>query len=180
MKDWFSLPNLAKMALVVALSMNMFVVWHSFQSNQRFRPLLDQVPQAVSNPKVKLTDTVDVTAVKCNRSRSPVVDLGNSSFQSVDRPEAIFVRSAGSISVKQPGCVTQHFQNPIPLTVQDYVKSQGHPMKFKITGIEIPLRTKCDAGIGPSSSKDDLIAHCHGGSEGDPIAWYTDEFVIAP
>lgn len=101
-------------------------------------------------------DHVTVEGIKCYRE--PVEVRGTRNWQSVD-PVGVLTTARGGTAQRVEGCITQTFENPIPVEVFEAEAIRG-PLQWVITGTETP--TDASGRIGVAR------------------AWRTDPFMLPP
>ncbi len=109
-------------------------------------------------PAIAVDGILSVRATKC--ANEVVTVRGASYWQSVDVPGS-YVPAGSGVGLRNQGCVTKTYENPIPPEVVAAVNRVGGPHRWVVAGIETPLRSD-------------------GRSEGVPRAWVTEEFEIVP
>lgn len=144
------------------------VVFAEVRDRPVWSPLGDYPTQTVTSridgiegPAVRLNSLVEVTAEKCNLSGEPVEVVGRLAWQAMDPPGAVIETGAGT-GVREPGCVTQRFSNPIPAEVRSVISAQHaagiDEPRWRIRGDETPIRDN--------------------GSDGRPGRWVTENFTV--
>ena len=152
-------------ALVVVAASLLYI---ELRTPERWDPLgdyptqqvLSRVP-GVEGPATTAHGTVDVTATKCSNADEPIEIDTELAWRSVDPGGAAWSRGH-SQAVRDPGCTSLRFDNPIPPQVRALVAAQhdaGYPAPvWQIVGVETPVR--------------------HNGTEGVETRWRTENFTI--
>jgi hypothetical protein len=157
---------LAACLLVLAAA----VVYAEVRDHPVWSPLGNYPTQTVTSrlpgiegPAVHIGELVRVVAEKCNTTDAAVDVVGHMFWQAMDPPGSVIETGAGA-GVREVGCVTQEFANPIPAAVQSVISAQhaagiAQP-RWRIRGDETPVR-------------DD-------GDDGRPARWVTENFTVVP
>lgn len=140
--------TLAKIILVVAVTLNGFAVWHSFQSGKQWNPLgAYSSPQKVMNKnhEVPINGKLHVTFTKCAKD-STVTVVVSASFIEVGNSDHTIVNIASSIpSIRYQSCGSGpkkgSFDSKIPLPKELKEKALAGFRTWKLTGTETPVET---------------------------------------
>jgi hypothetical protein len=149
-------------ATVALLSLAAVVMWAELRVPDRWDPLGDYPVQVVTDGdhSIRVDGLVEVEAVKCAREQVQV--RGVLSWQAMDPPGSVIEVGSGT-SVREDGCETFRFANPIPTEVRDVIRQQhaagiAAPV-WRITGTETPFGDT---------------------REGVPRTWVTENFEVTP
>lgn len=136
--------------LLIAFQFVIFKVYviDPYQVTPPYNPLQDSSVQTVTNrvpdynePAVHLGDRVDVYGTKCNNSDDQVAVSGEKSWQTVE-PHGTTVGYTHGTGLRDPGCTTTHYSNPMPQEVIDETHKLWDlgftRVVWRITGLEKP------------------------------------------
>lgn len=149
-------------ATVALLTLAAVVVWAELRQPDLWDPLGDYPVQVVvdRDHSISLDGLVEVEATKCARERVEV--RGVLSWQATDPPGANIETGSGT-SVREEGCESFRFANPIPFEVREAISAQHaaglEAPVWRITGTETPV---------------------DGDREGVPRVWVTENFEVTP
>lgn len=141
---------LLMLTMIALLAVVLIVQFAYVQSKPTVHSYLDYPAQRVLAPEVdghKVVSVKDgvirITAMKCNRSDKGIALSGVSEWQSVEPPGVQIVVGHGS-TTRPPGCVTAHYENPIPAAVvkatkQMIARDPGRTyVTWRLAGVEKP------------------------------------------
>lgn len=121
---------LATAYLVGASALLVSVILFSFCSREdEFSPLRNVVPQDVPIHTAVPGGTLTVNAVKCNDSNKAVGVEGSVFLRNRDNPAILVAIRERGMVVREPGCVTKQYKNPIPFDVP--------PGRYRLEGVDI-------------------------------------------
>lgn len=150
-------------ATVALLTLAVVVVWAERRQPDLWDPLADYPPvQTVvdRDHSIRLDGLVEVEATKCAREQVEV--RGVLSWQAMDPPGANIETGSGT-SLRERGCESFRFANPIPFEVREVIRAQHasgiEAPVWRITGTEVPF---------------------DGEREGVPRTWVTENFTVTP
>lgn len=118
----------------------------------------DDIPREANGlPYVQVDEVVTIIGIKCNKTDQPVTVRGALEWKRVNPPGKIIQVFEGT-GTRQPGCVTQVFENDVPNKVKEDILERGVSV-WSITGIEVPIVD---------------------GIKGQPRAFQTENFRVVP
>ena len=146
------------------------ILYAEIRTEEVWDPLGDYPTQEVTStvrgiegPATHIDGTVNVHATKCNDTSMPVDVETTLTWRSVEPRGAAWQRGS-SLAVRDPGCESLSFANPIPGPVQELIEAQyraGYPEPvWQIVGTETPVRED--------------------GSDGKRQTWRTENFKVVP
>lgn len=147
---------------VALLALAAAVLYAELREPARWNPLGDYPVQVVTDQdhSIRLDGLVEVEATKCARERVEV--SGVLSWQAMDPPGANIETGSGT-SVREEGCESFRFADPIPIEVREVIRAQHasgiEAPVWRITGTETPV---------------------DGDREGVPRIWVTENFEVTP
>jgi hypothetical protein len=114
-KHWLQVA--AVIVVYMASLAAVFLTARMVYSSDAFEPLTYEVPQRVLTPVAQQGGTVEVEAVVCN-SRQVDVAVRGSSFWRNAATGKLTPYVANQDNVISPGCLTRHFVNQLPPTLE--------------------------------------------------------------
>lgn len=121
---------LATVYMVGASALLVSVILLSFCSQDpEFSPLRNVVPQDVPIRTVSPGGVLVVNATKCNDSDRAVGIESSVFIRNREDPALLFAIRERGVVVREPGCVTKQYRNPIPLEIP--------PGRYRIEGVDI-------------------------------------------
>lgn len=137
--------------------LNGVVLYRILTEPDPFDPLGVYPEQEVTSEQpIPIDGRVQTNGTKCNRSDRAVHVAGEVRWQS-DNPIGVIHLVSSGVDVRQAGCVTLRFSNPVPEVVAAEVETGG-PTRWRIAGTEWP--------IGPN------------GERGEPRDWVSEPFTL--
>lgn len=110
--------------------------------NYPTQEVLNTIP-GVSGPALRVGETLNITAIKCNNAKKDV-EITGAKFWNLIEPRGTNIPDGKGVGVRKAGCETFHYENPIPQSVLDRTKSilsQGKPYAvWKLSGYETPTQ----------------------------------------
>lgn len=124
------------------------IIFSVCSGDSGYSPLYNVVPQSISVKTAVPGSVVNVHAVKCNNSDRAVGIEGSVFLRDRNNPSVLIVIRERGIAVREPGCLSLIYRNPLPLDVP--------PGRYRFEGIDV----------------------VRSGDQVQQEPWYTEDFIV--